>query len=100
MPTPTFSPAAETLERYVDPSFRPRLAELAPYRQAGDDGLHHYSFGRKFYQRVLGEAAPRESFTGRESRWRGGKLPRPGVQDDLAENRVATWMTKAPPFTF
>jgi hypothetical protein len=82
------SPAAEVLERYVDPGFRPRLAELAPYRQATEEGLHHYTFGRKFYRRVLGEAAPRESFTGRESRWRGGKLPRPGVQNDQAENRV------------
>lgn len=26
------NPAAEVLERYVDPSFRPRLADLAPYR--------------------------------------------------------------------
>ena len=82
------SPAAETLERYVDPSFRPRLAELTAYRQASGEGRHHYSFGRKFYRRVLGEAAPRESFSGRESQWRGGKLPRPGVQDDRAENRV------------
>ena len=79
------SPAAEVLERYVDPGFRPRLAELAPYRQATDEGIHHYTFGRKFYRRVLGEAVPRESFTGRESRWRGGKLPRPGVQNDQAE---------------
>src|SRR5258707_15688094 len=39
------SPAAETLERYVDPGFRPRLAELAPYRQASGEGRHHYSFG-------------------------------------------------------
>src|SRR6516225_9074440 len=81
------SPTAEVLERYVDPGFRPRLAELAPYRQASGEGRHHYSFGRKFYRRVLGAAA-RETFTGRESQWRGGKLPRPGVQDDQAENRV------------
>ena len=26
------NPAAEVLERYVDPGFRPRLAELAQYR--------------------------------------------------------------------
>jgi hypothetical protein len=83
------NPAAEVLERYVGPSFRPRLAELAQYRQASGEGRHHYSFGRKFYRRVLGEAVPRESFTGRESQWRGGKPPRPGVQDDQAENRVA-----------
>ena len=52
------------------------------------DGLHSYSFGRKFYRRVLGEATPRETFTGRESRWRGSKMPRPGVQDADAANRV------------
>src|SRR5438034_1090775 len=88
------SPAAEVLERYVDPSFRPRLAELAPYRLPisrgvdGSSGLHNYRVGTKFYRRVLGEAAPRETFTGRETRWRGSKMPRPGVQDDQAENRV------------
>ncbi|MGC1887746.1 MAG: hypothetical protein WA709_16895, partial [Stellaceae bacterium] len=52
------SPSAEILERYLDPSFRPRLAELAPYRHDTGDGLHSYSFGRKFYRRVLGEATP------------------------------------------
>jgi predicted TIM-barrel fold metal-dependent hydrolase len=89
------NPAAEVLARYVDPDFRPRIAELAPYcapisREAdGRDGLHNYRVGTKFYRRILGEAAARESFTGRESQWRGGKLPRPGVQDDQAENRVA-----------
>jgi predicted TIM-barrel fold metal-dependent hydrolase len=82
------NPAAEVLERYVDPGFRPRLNELAPYR-APAGGLHNYRVGTKFYRRVLGEAAPRESFTGRESRWRGDKLPRPGTQDDRADNRVA-----------
>jgi uncharacterized protein len=55
---------------------------------AGADGLHHYRVGTKFYRRVLGEAAPRESFTGRESRWRGSKMPRPGVQNEGARNRV------------
>jgi predicted TIM-barrel fold metal-dependent hydrolase len=88
------NPAAEVLERYVDPSFRPRLAELAPYRLPisrevdGSGGLHNYRVGTKFYRRVMGEAAPRETFSGRESRWRGSKMPRPGVQDDQAENRV------------
>src|SRR6516162_11886350 len=67
------SPTAEVLERYVDPGFRPRLAELAPYRRPNGEGGHHYSFGRKFYRRVLGEATPREDFSGRDSRWRGGK---------------------------
>jgi len=55
------NPSAEILERYLDPSFRPRLAELAPYRHDTGDGLHSYSFGRKFYRRVLGEAVPRET---------------------------------------
>src|ERR1700751_1205900 len=81
------NPAAEVLERYVDPGFRPRLAELADYRRASGDGRHHYSFGRKFYRRVLGEAAPRESFTGRESQWRGGKVPRARGRGSQAENR-------------
>src|SRR5580704_12672632 len=82
------SPSAEILERYVDPAFRARLPELAAYRHAAEDGAHSYSFGRKFYRRVLGEAAPCDTFTGRESRWRGSKLPRPGVQDSDAANRV------------
>ena len=88
-------PAAEVLERYVDPSFRPRLAELAPYRvpiRRGEDGatdLHYYRVATKFYRRILGEAVPRETHSGRESNWRGSKLPRPGVQDDLAANRIS-----------
>ena len=32
------NPAAEVLERYVDPGFRPRLAELEPYRLPSDKG--------------------------------------------------------------
>jgi uncharacterized protein len=88
------NPAAEVLEQYVDPSFRPRLAELAPYRVPisreadGSAGLHSYRVGTKFYRRILGEKAPRETFTGRESKWRGSKMPRPGVNDDNAANRV------------
>jgi uncharacterized protein len=88
-------PAAEVLERYVDPGFRPRLSELASYRvaarAANEDpgGLHNYRVATKYYRRVLGEAEPREGHSGRESTWRGGKLPRPGVQDDAAANRIA-----------
>jgi predicted TIM-barrel fold metal-dependent hydrolase len=87
-------PAAEVLERYVDPGFRPRLAELAAYRapirQSAEHsgGGHAYRVNTKYYRRILGEAAPREDHSGRESNWRGSKLPRPGVQDDQAENRV------------
>ena len=88
------NPAAEVLERYVDPGFRPRLAELAPYRSPIGrrgrrlDGLHNYRVATKFYRRVLGEAAPRETFTGRETNGWAASMPRPGVQDDQAENRV------------
>jgi hypothetical protein len=78
-------PAAEVLERYVDPGFRPRLAEIAAYRvpirasAEHSGGLHNYRVATKLYRRVLGEAAPREAHSGRETQWRGSKLPRPGV---------------------
>jgi hypothetical protein len=88
-------PAAEVIERHVDPAFRPRLAELAPYRapirqsaEHSGGGMHGYRIAPQYYRRVLGEAAPREGHTGRETNWRGGQLPRPGVQDDDAANRV------------
>ena len=88
------NPAAEILEKYVDPEFRPRLPELAPYRAPvghsvdGPSDLHNYRFGTKHYRRILGEAAPRENFSGRDSRWMGSKKPRPGIQDDNARNRI------------
>ena len=72
------------------PAFRERLPELAPYRvtvgQAveGKSDLHNYRVGVKYYRRVLGEKAPRETFTGRDTQWMGTKKPRPGVQDDQA----------------
>ena len=57
------NPAAEVLERYVDPGFRSRLAELAEYRfpvgqgaVGGIEGLHNYRVGTKYYRRVLGES--------------------------------------------
>jgi hypothetical protein len=54
----------------------------------GSDGLHNCRVATKYYRRILGEAQPRETFSGRDSRWRGNKMPRPGVQDDQAANRV------------
>src|SRR4030095_11994119 len=72
------NPAAEVLEQYVDPSFRPRLDDLAPYRvpvgrpAEGERQLHGYRIETKLYRRVLGEAAPHPSFTGRGGTWRGG----------------------------
>jgi len=56
------NPAAEVIERYVDPGFRPRLAELAAYRFPVGQGavggvaeFHNYRVGTKYYRRVLGE---------------------------------------------
>jgi hypothetical protein len=87
------NPAAEVLDRYVDPSFRPRLPELVAHRHAtsqigGTPGSHQYRVGTKLYPRVLGQASAHQTFTGRGTNWRGTKQPRPGVQDDLADNRL------------
>src|SRR5262245_15548155 len=87
------NPAAEVLERYVDPSLRPRLDALAPYRVAsgqigGTPDTHQYRVATKFYRRVLGQAGSHETFTGRGTNWMGSKQPRVGVQDDQAANRV------------
>ena len=87
------NPCAEVLDRYVDPDFRRRLPELAPYRTitgqiGGTPDTHQYRVDTKSYRRVLGEARAHETFTGRGTNWRGTKQPRVGVQDDRAENRV------------
>src|SRR4030095_1105596 len=86
-------PGADVLEKYVDPAFRPRLADLAPYRHAvksrsADGGVRNtYRFGGKTYERTLGEAEPRAGSTdGRV--WRGERRPSPGVVDDRSDNRV------------
>ena len=59
------NPAAEVLDKYVDPGFRPRLAELEAYRLpvgqgavAGVGGTHNYRVGTKYYRRVPGGAGP------------------------------------------
>ena len=89
------NPAAEVLNRYVDPDFRPRLAELAPYLSptgqmiGGTPDTNQYRIQTKLYRRILGTAAPDESFTGRRTHWMGSKQPRVGVQDDQAANRIA-----------
>src|SRR5262245_63651485 len=87
------NPAAEVLDRYVDPSFRPRLPELAAHRHAtsqigGTPGSHQYRVGTKLYPRVLGQAGAHETFTGRGTNWRGTTRPRPGVQDGVPDNRL------------
>ena len=89
------NPAAEVLERYVDPDFRPRLAELGAHRVptgkmiGGTPDTHQYRVATKLYRRVLGEADVRPDWTGRSTHWMGSKQPRMGVQDDQAANRVA-----------
>ena len=87
------NPGADALDRHVDPSFRPRLAELAPYRvgiksrEEGGATQYLYRFEEKAYERTLGEAEPRPG--SRDGRvWRGKLRPSPGVQDDRADNRI------------
>src|SRR5438034_1800207 len=93
-PVPHVNPAADVLDRYVDPDFRPRLPELAPHRVAsgkmigGTPDTDQYRIATKFYRRLLGTAGADETFTGRGTHWMGSKQPRAGVQDDQAENRV------------
>jgi predicted TIM-barrel fold metal-dependent hydrolase len=88
-------PTAEVIDQYVDPSFRVRLPELAPYRQpvrpgnpGGAPGKHVYRYGQISFKRVLGEAEPRDSHSGRDTHWMGSKQPRAGTQDDQAESRI------------
>ena len=54
----------------------------------GTPGTDQYRVATKLYRRVLGQAGPDESFTGRSTHWMGTRQPRVGVQDDQAENRV------------
>src|SRR3974390_590557 len=58
-------PGADVLEKYVDPGFRPRLDDLAPYRRA---------------------IKSRRVAAGRV--WRGERRPSPGVVDARSDNRV------------
>lgn len=88
-------PTAEVLDKYVDPGFRPRLVDLTPYRQpvradnpGGAPGRHVYRYGQIAFRRILGEAAPRETHSGRDTHWMGSKKPRQGTQDDQAESRL------------
>ena len=87
-------PSAEVLERYVDPSFRSRLAELEPYRVARGTNVegqprHVYQVGRRTYQRELGKPAPLPQYTGGDSgAARGTQKPAPGVRDDNADGRI------------
>ncbi|HEX3861060.1 MAG TPA: amidohydrolase family protein [Stellaceae bacterium] len=88
-------PSAEVLDKYVDPGFRTRLDDLKAFRvpirpdsPGSAPGRHVYRYGQISFRRILGEAAPRETHTGRDSHWMGSKMPRAGVQDDEAASRV------------
>src|SRR5436305_14824513 len=76
-------PGADVLERYVDPGFRGRLDDLAPYRVAiksrsTDRGIRHtYRFEQKLYERTLREAESRPG-PGDRRVWRGATRPTPG----------------------
>ena len=77
-------PGADVLERYVDPGFRKRLDDLAPYRVAVksrtvDGGIRNtYRFEQRLYERTLGEAETRPG-TGDGRVWRGEKRPSFGL---------------------
>jgi len=88
-------PTAEVIDQYVDPGFRTRLPELTPFRQpvrpgnpGGAPGKHVYRYGQISFKRILGEAGPRETHSGRDTHWMGSKQPRAGTQDDQAESRI------------
>ena len=96
------NPAAEVLERYVDPDFRPRLAELAPYRlpigQAveGPNDLHNYRVGTKYYRRILGERRrARPSPAARSNGWAARCRGR-ACRTTRPRTASRTWTTKAP----
>jgi len=87
------NPGADALDKHVDPGFRPRLPELAPYkamvRSRDDDATLRaiYTFDHMPYERTLGEAEKRPG--SRDGRtWRGRQRPSPGVEDNRADNRL------------
>src|SRR2546428_12916223 len=87
------NPAAEVLERYVDPSFRPRLPELAAHRHAtgqigGTPNTHQYRVGTKSYRRVLGQASAPETFTGRGTHKWGNDHGAGCLVDSIDERRL------------
>ena len=94
IPTRTSIRPLRSSSKYVDPDFRPRLPELAPYRSPvgrgveGPSDLHNYRTGTKFYRRMLGEAAPRETTAGARPNGWAARGRDPAIQDDQAANRV------------
>ena len=92
-------PGADVLEKYVDPGFRARLDDLAPYRVAiksrtVDGGIRNtYRFASRAYERTLGEAESRPgSADGRV--WRGERRPRPAWSTIAQIIAFSTWMPR------
>ena len=86
------NPAAEVLDKYVDPDFR-----------RGCRNWRHTAIGRRSRGRRAAQLSrrhqilPADTWRGRarakrspagKPKWMGSKRPRPGIQDDQAENRV------------
>ena len=96
------NPAAEVLERYIDPDFRPRLAELAQYRlpasraAEGGDSLHNYRVATKYYRRILGEAGPRESFPAASRAGAAARCRGRGCRTTRPQTASPTWMMRGP----
>ena len=96
------NPAAEVLDRYVDPDFRPRLAELEPYRlpvgQAVDGNERAAQLSRR--HQILPPGSGRESAARDVYRTRD---PVDGNEDAAARasrttrppTASSTWTTKA-----
>ena len=93
-------PTVDVLEKYVEPSFRPRLQEFDPYRRTRENYLGTtttLAVGPIPYDRMPGEA-PREEDTKATPGGRGGNEGRshsmhrvavqPQVQDENVEGRL------------
>jgi len=81
IPTPTSSRPPKCWSATSTRSFArasPNWRYRVPIRVSAEHpgGQHNYRVATKYYRRILGEAEPRETHSGRESAWRGGKLPR------------------------
>src|SRR6266849_9758699 len=85
-------PIAEVLERYVDPSFRPRLAELTPYRVTVCIDASTVAFSAR---RVCTPPSPAEVVPGAAP-----SFPVPGCRMIGPTTGSRTWTTRARTSTF
>ena len=82
-------PSMETLEKYVDPSFRPRMPEFEPYRRHrfGQEAASTVFVQVMSYERKIGEVP-----TGKEGEVprapREGPILRRGAQQAITESRL------------